>query len=389
MSTLGDLRQKRWASWLPAVVALVAVFLFPLFFDPLDSQTSDATTALAYVVFALGLNIVVGFAGLLDLGYVAFYALGALTAGWLASDHFTGAGGDSGIDFGVSSFAASLPGIHLNFLLIVIGAIIVCAIAGAIIGLPTLRLRGDYIAIVTLAFGEIIGRVAQNGDEIKIGDYAFSNGRESISPIDQLNFPFVGEFDSATNVRPYFWAVFALLLVVLFVNLRLRDSRLGRAWVALREDEVAAVSMGVPLVKTKLMAYAIGAAFGGISGAFLGVFLNSVNANQFQFGFSIFILAMVILGGLGSIWGVVIGAALLSYVNSNLLPSLDRGFVGDFLTDAGLDFTLSQINFGIYGAILLLMMVLRPQGILPERRRKMELTEGIGGGDESLAKAKA
>jgi branched-chain amino acid transport system permease protein len=320
---------------------------------------------------------------------VAFYAFGALTAGWLASDHFTGAGGESGIDFGVSEFAASLPGIHLNFLLIVIGAILVCAIAGAIIGLPTLRLRGDYIAIVTLAFGEIIGRFAQNGDEIKIGDYAFSNGRESISPIDQLNFPIVGEFDSATNLRPYFWAVFALVLVVLFVNLRLRDSRLGRAWIALREDEVAAASMGVPLVKTKLMAYAVGASFGGISGAFLGVFLNSVNANVFQFGFSIFILAMVILGGLGSIWGVVIGAVLLSYVNSNLIPSLDRGFVSDFFTDLGLEFTFGQISFGIFGFILVLMMVLRPQGILPERRRQMELTEGIGVGDETIAETRA
>jgi len=220
MSKLGELRHKQWAAWLPGAVVLLAVFLFPLFRDPLDAQMSDATLALAYVVMALGLNIVVGFAGLLDLGYVAFYAFGALTAGWLASDHFTSAGGDSGIDFGVSDFAASLPGIHLNFLLIVIGAIIVCAIAGAIIGLPTLRLRGDYIAIVTLAFGEIISRFAQNGDEIKIGDYAFSNGRESISPIDQLNFPLVGEFDSATNLRPYFWAVFALVLVVLFVALQ-------------------------------------------------------------------------------------------------------------------------------------------------------------------------
>ena len=389
MSKLGELRRKRWAGWLPGAVVLVAVFLFPLFREPLDAQMSDATLALAYVVMALGLNIVVGFAGLLDLGYVAFYAFGALTAGWFASDHFTGIGGDSGIDFGVSEFAASLPGIHVNFLLIVIAAIIVCAIAGAIIGLPTLRLRGDYIAIVTLAFGEIIGRFAANGDEIKIGDYAFSNGRESISPIDQLNFPIVGEFDSATNLRPYFWAVFALVLVVLFVNLRLRDSRLGRAWIALREDEVAAASMGVPLVKTKLMAYAVGASFGGISGAFLGVFLNSVNANVFQFGFSIFILAMVILGGLGSIWGVVIGAVLLSYMNSNVIPSLDRGRISDVLADLGLEFTFTQISFGIFGFILVLMMVLRPQGILPERRHQMELTEGIGVGDETIAETKA
>ena len=139
---------------------------------------------------ALGLNLIVGFAGLLDLGYVAFYAFGATVVGWWASDHFTGVDGDKGVHVGVSSFVESLPGIHLNFLLLLIGAMIVCAIAGAIIGLPTLRLRGDYIAIVTLAFGEIVGRFMQNGDEITIHGYALSNGRESISPLDQIDLPF-------------------------------------------------------------------------------------------------------------------------------------------------------------------------------------------------------
>ena len=389
MSAIRDLRRKRWAAWLPAVVVFVAVALFPIFRPPLDGFVDDMILALAYVVMALGLNIVVGFAGLLDLGYVAFYAFGALAAGWFASDHFTGIGGDKGIHIGVSDFVSGLPGIHLNFMLIMIGAIVLCAIAGAIIGLPTLRLRGDYIAIVTLAFGEIIGRFAQNGDEVTISGYAFSNGRQSISPIDQINFPLVGEFDSATEIRPYFWVGLALVLVTLFVNFRLRDSRLGRAWIALREDEVAAASMGVPLVKTKLLAYAVGASLGGISGAFLGTFLNSVNANQFQFGFSIFILAMVILGGLGSIWGVVIGAVLLTFVNSRLIPDvLDQGFVGDFVKDIGLDFNFSQVSFGVFGFILVVMMVLRPEGLLPERRRKIELTEGVTSG-EDLYEARA
>jgi branched-chain amino acid transport system permease protein len=171
------------------------------------------------------------------------------------------------------------------------------------------------------------------------------------------------------------------------VNFRLRDSRLGRAWIALREDEVAAASMGIPLVRTKLMAYAVGAAFGGISGAFLGAFLNSVNANQFQFGFSIFILAMVILGGLGSIWGVVIGAVLLSFVNTRLLTELDSGFVNDKLHSLGLDFTFTEIKFGVFGFILVLVMVLRPEGLLPERRRKLELTEALG--EESVFEARA
>jgi branched-chain amino acid transport system permease protein len=381
MNTIRELRSREWTKYLLPGVVLLAVVLFPLFRPPLDGFMDDCIIALAYVVMALGLNLVVGFAGLLDLGYVAFYALGAMAMGWWASDFFTGVGGaDEGIHIGVSGFAATLPGIHVNFLLILIGAIIVCAVAGAIIGLPTLRLRGDYIAIVTLAFGEIIGRIFQNGDELTIiKDYKLSNGRQSITPIDTIDIPFLDPFDSALNLRPYYWTAFALVLVVLFVNLRLRDSKLGRAWIALREDEVAAASMGVPLVKTKLLAYATGGAFGGIAGAFLGAYFSSVNANQFQFGLSIFILAMVILGGLGSIWGVVLGAVALSFVNTRLIPDvLDQGWVGKKLTDLGLDFSFVEISFGIFGFILVIMMVLRPEGLLPERRRKMELTEGIG-----------
>jgi branched-chain amino acid transport system permease protein len=391
MSTLRRLREDRRTGFALAGLLVLAVALFPMFRPPLDGFVDDCTLALAYVVMALGLNLVVGFAGLLDLGFVAFYAFGALVTGWWASDHFSGVNDEKGIHVGVSEFTSSLPGIHLNFLLLVIGAILICAIAGAIIGLPTLRLRGDYIAIVTLAFGEIIGRTAANGDTLTpFGDYKFSNGRQSISPIDQIDLPIFGQFDSATNIRPYFWTALALCLVVLFVNFRLRDSRLGRAWIALREDEVAAASMGVPLVKTKLMAYAAGGAFGGISGAFLGTYLNSVNANQFQFGFSIFILAMVILGGLGSIWGVVLGAVAVSFINTRLIPDvLDGPTVRDFLSDLGLDFTFGSITFGIFGFMLVLMMILRPQGLLPERRREMELSEAVPLGDDSIYEARA
>jgi branched-chain amino acid transport system permease protein len=380
MNTIAELRTREWAKYLLPAVVVVGAALFPLFRPPLDGFMDDCILALAYVVMALGLNLVVGFAGLLDLGYVAFYAFGAMVVGWWASDFYTGVNGEEGIHIGVTGFAATLPGIHVNFLILIIGAIIVCAVAGAIIGLPTLRLRGDYIAIVTLAFGEIIGRVFANGDEITLfGDYKLSNGRQSISPIDSIDLPFLEPFDSALNLRPYYWAIFAVVLVVLFVNVRLRDSKLGRAWIALREDEVAAASMGVPLVKTKLLAYATGGAFGGISGAFLGTYFSSVNANQFQFGFSIFILAMVILGGLGSIWGVVIGAVALAFVNNRLIPDvLDQGFVGDKLRDLGLNFSFTEVSFGVFGFILVIMMVLRPEGILPERRRQIELTEGVG-----------
>jgi branched-chain amino acid transport system permease protein len=386
MNTVHELRARPWAKYVLPGVVLLGAALFPLFRPPLDGFMDDCILALAYVLMALGLNLVVGFAGLLDLGYVAFYAFGSMVVGWWASDFYTGAGGNKGIHIGVTGFASTLLGIHINFLLLLIGAMLVCALAGAIIGLPTLRLRGDYIAIVTLAFGEIIGRVFANGDELTLfSNYKLSNGRQSISPIDAIDIPMLSPFDSALNLRPYYWTAFALVLVVLFVNIRLRDSKLGRAWIALREDEVAAASMGVPLVKTKLLAYATGGAFGGIAGAFLGTYYSSVNANSFQFGLSIFILAMVILGGLGSIWGVVIGAVVLSFVNTRLIPDvLDQGWVGSKVQDLGLDFTFTEISFGIFGFILVIMMVLRPEGILPERRRQMELKEGIGESESVL-----
>jgi branched-chain amino acid transport system permease protein len=390
LTRVAQLRHDPRASWAIGVLVVVAVALMPMFRPPLDGFTNDAILALAYVVMALGLNLVVGFAGLLDLGYVAFYAFGLMTTGWWASDFYSSVNDEKGIHVGVSSFVENLPGIHLNLLILIVGAIIICAIAGVLIGLPTLRLRGDYIAIVTLAFGEIIGRVFANGDEITIfGDNKLSNGRQSISPIDQINLPIFGEFDSALNLRPYYWTALALCLVVLFVNFRLRDSRLGRAWIALREDEVAAASMGVPLVKTKLLSYAAGGAFGGISGAFLGPVYASVNANQFQFGFSIFILAMVILGGLGSIWGVVLGAIALGFLNHWFIPDvLDGEFVRDKLDSIGLNFAFTEVSFGVFGFLLLLMMVLRPEGLIPERRHKLELAEAAGAVDESIYEAR-
>jgi branched-chain amino acid transport system permease protein len=227
-----------------------------------------------------------------------------------------------------------------------------------IIGLPTLRLRGDYIAIVTLAFGEIIGRLAVNLDSVKLGEIAITAGRQGISPVDRIDLPFLDPF-TVLDKKPWYWFALFLVAVVLFVNFRLRDSRMGRAWVALREDEVAAVAMGVPSVKTKLLAYATGASFGGISGAYLASLLNTVNADQFQFSFSILVLAMIILGGLGSIWGV------------------------------GLEFDMTQITFAIYGFLLVMMMILRPQGLLPERRHKMELAEHAETSDETLYTARA
>jgi len=325
---------------------------------------------------ALGLNVVVGMAGLLDLGYVAFYAFGAYCVGWFGSGFFFGAR----VHVGVSPTASRLAGIHLNFLLILIAAVVICAVAGIIIGLPTLRLRGDYIAIVTLAFGEIIGVLAVNGQSIGVGGgMTLTAGNLGISAVDPPWFPGSGSF-SLLDLRPWYWLIFGILLIVLFVNLRLRDSRLGRAWVALREDEVAAVSMGVPLVKTKLMAYATGAAFGGMAGAFFGAYFTVVNAGQFAFGFSIFILSMVVVGGIGSIWGALAGGLLLGYINNYLIPDVLNNLPQSF----GLNFQLTSVSFGIFGFLLVLVMTVRPQGLFPERRRKLELTGEVAAQDAEL-----
>jgi len=366
-----------WNRALAGALIVVGIAL-PFFFPP-DSGFMNATIiAVAYAVMSLGLNIVVGFAGLLDLGYVAFYALGAYSLGWFGSGFFF----RLHVHVLVSP-VASVLGVHLNFLLILIAAALICAAAGMLIGLPTLRLRGDYIAIVTLAFGEIIATLAVNGQSIPVGGgMTLTAGNLGISAIDQPYFPGSGSF-SLLNLRPWYWLIFGILLLVLFVNLRLRDSRLGRAWVALREDEVAAVSMGIPLVKTKLLAYSVGAAFGGMAGAFFGTYYTEVNASQFAFGFSIFILAMVIIGGIGSIWGALVGGLVLGYINNYLIPDV----LNDLPSKFGLHFQLIQVEFGIFGFLLVIMMVLRPQGLIPERRRQLELTAQIAAEDAQLAEA--
>jgi branched-chain amino acid transport system permease protein len=388
-----------WAEKAVIPVFFIVLALLPFAMDSGGALLDDATIALAYVVMALGLNIIVGFAGLLDLGYVAFFAIGAYTIGWFGSSFFSAVNNEEGIHILVTGQAANLPGIHMNFLLVVVAAIVFTTIAGMVIGLPTLRLRGDYIAIVTLAFGEITRVLVTNGDEVRfssipiiggpLGNFfgdeqTITAGRQGITPVDKIKLPGIEQFTSL-NIRPWYWTALGMIAVVLFVNFRLRDSRLGRAWIALREDEVAAVSMGVPAVKTKLLAYGTGAAFGGMSGAFLGSYLNTVNADQFQFYFSILVLGMVILGGLGSIWGVVLGAIVLSFINNWFLPDV----ASDIPDKLGIDFDVTEITFGIYGFLLVIMMILRPQGLLPERRREAEMTHADEHAEESVFAARA
>jgi branched-chain amino acid transport system permease protein len=366
--------------WAWAVLFLALAILYPYILDVLIASPDDLLDAsistLGYIIMALGLNIVVGFAGLLDLGYVAFYAIGAFVIGWLGSQQFPDVNGGKGIHIltpAKSAFGSDLPGIHINFFFIIFIAAVFTAIWGVILGAPTLRLRGDYLAIVTLAFGEIVPRIFENSTSgiFGIGHTDFSNGRQGITPIDKINFPWSDStFRYPLELKPVYYVGLAMVLLVIFFNRRLRDSRMGRAWIAVREDEVAAAAMGVNLVRTKLWAYALGAALGGFAGAFLATYTNTVNVDQFEFGFSVFILSMVIIGGMGNIWGVIIGAIALSMMNRYGLKQLN-GIPDKF----GLDFDVTSINFGIFGFFLLATMVLRPEGILPSRRRKLELHE--------------
>ena len=324
-----------------------------------DDLLDASVNTLGYIIMALGLNIVVGFAGLLDLGYVAFYAIGAFVIGWLASGQFEHVHLDV-----LTDVQKVLPGFHINFVIVVIIAAAFTGLWGVILGAPTLRLRGDYLAIVTLAFGEIVPRVFENWTFV-------SNGRQGITPIDRVYFPGVGELNYPIELTGIYFVGLGMVLVTLFVNIRLRDSRLGRAWIAVREDEVAAAAMGVNLVRTKLWAYAVGAAFGGFAGAFLGAYRNTVNVDQFEFGFSVFILCMIIIGGMGNVAGVILGAIALSMLDRFILPQLNS--VPDAI---GLNFDLTAVNFGIFGFFLLVMMVLRPEGFIPSSRRKLELHSG-------------
>jgi branched-chain amino acid transport system permease protein len=379
----GRYRHGRLA--LPAAVLALCI-LYPYYFDKLPAlpifkafPTVDTAFVMAiYVMMALGLNVVVGYAGLLDLGYVAFYAIGAYTAAWLASPHASRYGWD--LTFGGVGVQVGVGGIHISIWLILVVAACLAGLAGVIIGLPTLRLRGDYLAIVTLGFGEIVYVAALNGDHL-IGAN-ITNGSQGINPIDppgfgswlhdKLGLP--KDFLTAANsVDLYYWGAIALVVFVVVCSVMLRDSKLGRAWVAIREDETAAAAMGIPLMRTKTWAYAIGAFFGGIAGAFLKSQQGGAFPNDFLFDFSIFVLCMVILGGMGSIWGVILGGAFLAYLNLEGIANVG-GWVNDTF---GGERDLTLYSSGIYGTILVLVMLFRPAGLIPSARAKAEFEVGV------------
>ena len=379
--------QERLRSYGPAallaLVLIVLGFLYPQYVESLRDlpvigefipSLPSMVIMIVFTMMAVGLNIVVGYAGLLDLGYVAFYAAGAYTAAWLASQQFD----QWTFHFGSVGISKELPGIHLSIWIVLVLAGLFTALCGILIGLPTLRLRGDYLAIVTLGFGEIIPQVVRNGDNVF--GFDLTHGTFGISPIDSPGFGEVGESlglplsyqQSFEREQWFYWTALALLLITVFCSVRLRDSRLGRAWIAIREDETAAAAMGVPLMRTKTWSYAIGAFFGGVAGAFYSSFRSGAFPSDFYFNISVFLLCMVILGGMGSVWGVILGGMILGYLNVAGLATL-----GSKIQEAGIDFEPTKYQFGFYGVIIVLMMLFRPEGLIPERRHKRELELGV------------
>ena len=366
-------------------VLLAFLILYPWLYHhvlPQDTQwipdTSTAFVIVAFTVMGVGLNVVVGYAGLLDLGYVAFFAAGAYVAGWFASQQFGG---------GLHSprswiFGGTVPsgtlGIHLTPWLVIVLAAVFAALLGVLIGLPTLRLRGDYLAIVTLGFGEIIPQFVRNGDHI--GGFNLTNGSFGLTGIDGLGFgtgvhsalPFLpSNFVEQVDSTWYYWTALALLGIAIATSLLLRDSRLGRAWVAIREDEDAAAAMGIPLMRLKTLAYLIGAFFGGAAGCLITLQAGATSPNAFNLQVSIFVLCMVILGGMGNVWGVALGGFVLAYVNYQGLFAAGH----TFNSVTGADIDISEYSYLIYGVAIVSFMLFRPEGLLPSARRRHEFHE--------------
>ena len=327
---------------LAGLIAAIALFLlFPLM-DRNIGHISSVADAGYFLLLVFGLNIVVGFAGLLDLGYAAFFAIGAYTYAMVASTQFN---------------------LHFNFWPMLIMSACVAALFGVILGFPTLRLRGDYLAIVTLGFGEIVPQVFLNLDK-------WTGGPNGISNVDQ---PVLFGYHFGFNPVPYYYLYVVVIMISIVLLNNLRRSRLGRAWVAIREDELAAAHMGVNPVTTKLLAFAMGASFAGLAGVIYAAKLTLISPDEFSFSVSVTILSAIVLGGMGSLLGAFIGGLLLALLNFMILPqvtnwthALGTALHNDAIANA-------DLHYIIYGLILVLVMLLRPEGLISTASRRAEL----------------
>ncbi|MCA1693071.1 MAG: branched-chain amino acid ABC transporter permease, partial [Actinobacteria bacterium] len=338
-------RQPRAVRAAVAASALLAAILIPLVLEPKWQAVLFFPVGI-YVLLALGLNVVVGQAGLLDLGYVAFYAVGAYTTAKLTT---------------AGSWTAWEA---------VVLAVIIASVAGVLLGAPTLRLRGDYLAVVTLGFGEIARIVAQNTNSL--GEARGITGIPHPTGVLGSKFAF--------DPLPYYYLALAAIVLAIVMLVRLARSRVGRAWSAIREDEDAAEAMGVPTFKMKLWAFAIGASTGGLGGWIYASKVSFINPDNFPFFFSVIILACVVLGGMGSIPGVIAGAFVIAFIPEYLREVAAGETVTRWLNTliGGHAGNITEYRVFLFGFILVVMMIFRPQGLLPSRQRARELAEATG-----------
>jgi len=350
-------------AWGVRAVVVVVLAILPFAIDAMLGRAwvRIIDVALLFVLLGLGLNIVVGYAGLLDLGYIAFFAVGAYSYALLASPQL---------------------GIHWPFLVVLPLGAFVAATFGVLLGAPTLRLRGDYLAIVTLGFGEII-RICLNNLNRPVN---ITNGPQGITLVDPiqaggiaLNHTYTFAGLTLAPVHSYYFVFLLSAAAAIFISLRLENSRIGRAWVAIREDEVAAASMGINTRNVKLLAFAMGATFGGVAGALFASFQGFISPESFTLIDSIMVLCMVVLGGMGNVGGVVLGAVLLTALPEALryTAPLQRDWLGDVYIDP------SSLRMLLFGLALVLMMLFRPAGLWPSTTRRRELS---GGEDRNAAR---
>jgi branched-chain amino acid transport system permease protein len=365
--------EAKRAQVLITLVVIVCV-AFPFFHDN-DADIDAAANAAAYATLALGLNIVVGFAGLLDLGYAAFFAIGAYAYGILTAYQVEPAWSGFWEPFQSLGLVHKIAGdtggevVHftVSFWIMLPVSALLAAFFGVLFGAPTLRLRGDYLAIVTLGFGEIVPIVVRNWTDL-------TNGAAGLNGVAA---PRLFGYNFGVNSTPYYYVAIALVALLIFVSSRLRDSRIGRAWMAIREDEIAAGAMGVDRVRMKLLAFAIGAGFAGMTGTFYVAKLQTATPEMFGFPVSVMILVMIVFGGIGSVWGVVLGAVILQLLQSWWLQDLTEWLhaAGRLVGNEWMQHIdlVPSIEL-IFGIILVLMMLYRRDGLIPATRKVAALT---------------
>lgn len=360
--------------WKLTIIGVVVVF-YP-FIDSflqvksgysIGGYTGSLVTVLMYAMLALGLNVVVGYAGLLDLGYAAFFAIGAYTMALFSSPS--------------PPWQVPVPFPFNYFWVAMLIAALVALFSGIVLGTPTIPLRGDYLAIVTLGFGEIVPVVFRNLTCVTIpftsvNCFNLTAGEIGVSPIALPNIPLVGNF-SKLDLAPWYWLALLVIVLAIIFNHRLEHSRLGRAWMAMREDQDAAEAMGVDVVRTKLLAFAMGATFSGFAGAYFASYVQGVFPSSFDFTVSVTVLCAVVLGGAGNPYGAIFGGFVVAGVDRIglvLLTNQMRNVGSELPLIGGIDFNLWR--YGLFGLALVIVMLIRPEGLLPSAARAMELRAG-------------